>query len=64
MYILPNFQKGHFPASNFDQMLTFNCSPFHHFVEEDNGIWYPGRVIIKLLGYQIAPVQNGRMTSD
>ena len=45
-------------------MLTFNCSPFHHFVEEDNGIWYPGRVIIKLLGYQIALTSCTQLQND
>ena len=34
--------------SNFDQMLTFNCSSFYHFVKEVNEILYPGSVIITL----------------
>ena len=42
------------PQNNFDHMLTFNWSPFHHFIQEADEIWYPGRVIIKLLGYQIS----------
>ena len=37
----------------FPQMLTFNRSPFRHFVQEVNEIWYPGRAIINLLRYQI-----------
>ena len=39
---------------NFDQTLTFNRSPFHHFVQKVNEIWYPGRAIIKPLRYQIS----------
>ena len=36
--------------SNF-QMLVFNCSSFHHFVEEVNEIWYLRSLIIALSGY-------------
>ena len=43
-----------FLLSNFDQKLTFNHSSFPHFVQEVNGIWYPGRTIINLLRYQIS----------
>ena len=50
------------PQNNFD---TFNCSPFHHIVQEVDEIWYPGRAIIRLLRskFHWLPVQNGRMTS-
>ena len=34
------------PQNNFDPMLTFSCSPFRHFEQEVNEIWYPGRSII------------------
>ena len=44
----PNFRRD-----TFDQMLTFNRSPFHHCVPDVNDVWYPGRAIIKLLRYQI-----------
>ena len=40
------FEKGHFPQNN---LLIFNHSPFHCFVQEVNEIWYSKRAIIKHL---------------
>ena len=43
-------------------MLTFNSSPFDHFVQAVNEIWYPGRAIIMCLRYSMLLsycIQNG-----
>ena len=39
--------------TNVDQTITFNCSPFSHFVQEVNEIWYPGIAVVTFLRYQI-----------
>ena len=45
-------------------MPTFNHSSFHHFVQEVNEIWYPGRDIIKLLRYQISLISCTKWQND
>ena len=47
-------EKRHFLQNNFYEILSFNLSPFNHFVQEVNEIWYPGRAIVRLLRYQIS----------
>jgi len=39
--------------NNFKQMLAFNRSVFSHFMSKANTIWWPGRTIVDLPGYQI-----------
>ena len=48
-------------SDNFDQLLN---SPFHHFVQEVNEIWYPGRAVIKLLRYQISLTSCTKWRND
>ena len=45
-------------------MLAFNCSPFHHSVQEVNEIWYPGRAIIRLPSYQISLTSCTKWRND
>ena len=48
------FEKDSFPANYFDEIITFDHTPFHYFVQKVTTIWYPGRAIIKLCMYQIS----------
>ena len=47
-----------FLQNNFDQMLTFDHSSFHHFVQEVNEIWYLRRLILALPGYQMSLAES------